>query len=606
MQLEAGALPVGVAGPSLPAPRRAWRRTRVLLGSGGARVGAAILLVVGLCAVAPGWLAPADPNEQNLLARFTRPGARAADGTLAVLGTDQLGRDILSRVVHGAKTSVLIGLSAVLVAGALGTGLGLVAGMRGGAWDHVIMRLADMQFAFPFILLAITVIGVLGASVRNIILVVGLSNWCAYARVVRAETLATREKAFVDAARALGVPLGSIVRRHVLPNVSASLIVVATFGVAGAILTEAGLSFLGLGVPLAIPSWGGMLAEGRQFIDTRYWLALFPGAALFATVMGINLVGDALRDALDPYLQTRHTRSSVDRLYERRPSMTRPETTPRPRRLRRGSSGPSRSPPSSRRRRGRPPAQPKPVVVVQSGEAATLDWHMHCDKNAHEPDRQIFDTLLRRNLKTLQLEGNLAESWRLVNDTTWQFKLRRNVKFHNGEPFDAAAVKFSIERMLNPQQAAPGRTSIATIDHVDVVDPPDGQRHHQDALPAPARADEPGALRHRRHRAAEVPGAGRRRRLRRQARRDRALQVRRVGEGRPARAGGLQGLPSRAGRDRPAGLPADPRAHDARGRAPVRPGGPRERRAAGPGRQGAGERRGPRRRSRRWAASSSC
>jgi peptide/nickel transport system substrate-binding protein len=116
-------------------------------------------------------------------------------------------------------------------------------------------------------------------------------------------------------------------------------------------------------------------------------------------------------------------------------------------------------------------SQPKPVVVVQSGEAATLDWHMHCDKNAHEPDRQIFDTLLRRNLKTLQLEGNLAESWRVVNDTTWQFKLKRNVKFHNGEPFDAAAVKFSIERMLNPKQGAPGRTSIATIDHVDVVDP---------------------------------------------------------------------------------------------------------------------------------------
>src|SRR5260370_12206458 len=114
--------------------------------------------------------------------------------------------------------------------------------------------------------------------------------------------------------------------------------------------------------------------------------------------------------------------------------------------------------------------QPKPVVVIQSGEAATLDWHMHCDKNAHEPDRQIFDTLLRRNVKTLQLEGNLAEAWRAVNETTWQFKLKRGVKFHNGEPFDAAAVKFSVERMLNPKQAAPGRTSIATIDHVDIVD----------------------------------------------------------------------------------------------------------------------------------------
>ena len=314
MHVDADALPTRVAAPVLPRSGRAWRRARILLGSGGARVGTAILLLVGTCAAVPRWLAPADPNEQNLLGRFTRPATRAADGTLAILGTDQLGRDILSRVVHGAKTSALIGLSAVLLAGAVGTSLGLLSGMRGGLWDHAVMRLADMQFAFPFILLAITVIGMLGASVRNIILVVGLSNWVAYARVVRAETLAIREKAYVDAARALGVPLGAIVWRHVLPNVSASLIVVATFGVAGAILTEAGLSFLGLGVPLAIPSWGGMLAEGRQFVDTRYWLALFPGAALFVTVMGINLLGDALRDALDPYLQTRHTRSSVDRL----------------------------------------------------------------------------------------------------------------------------------------------------------------------------------------------------------------------------------------------------------------------------------------------------
>jgi peptide/nickel transport system permease protein len=193
----------------------------------------------------------------------------------------------------------------------VGTSLGLTAGMRGGMSDHLIMRLADMQFAFPFILLAITVIGVLGPSVRNIILVVGLANWATYARVVRAETLAVRERAYVDAARSLGLSRPRIVWRHILPNVSASLIVVATFGVAGAILTEAGLSFLGLGVPLAIPSWGGMLAEGRQFVDTRYWLALFPGAALFVTVMAINLLGDALRDALDPYLTTR---KAVDHL----------------------------------------------------------------------------------------------------------------------------------------------------------------------------------------------------------------------------------------------------------------------------------------------------
>jgi peptide/nickel transport system permease protein len=292
-------------------PRRSRRRIRTLLASLGARFGAAVLVLVAACAVAPGVLAPADPGEQRLLARFTPPAARTAEGELAVLGTDQLGRDILSRLVHGARTSVLIGLSAVLLAGLVGTGLGLVAGVRGGLADHAIMRLADMQFAFPFILLAITVIGILGASIRNIILVVGLSNWVAYARVVRAETLAVREKTYVEAARGLGLSLPRIVLRHILPNVSASLLVVATFGVAGAILTEAGLSFLGLGVPLHIPSWGGMLAEGRQFVDTRYWLALFPGAALFLTVMAINLLGDALRDALDPYLQARR---SVDQL----------------------------------------------------------------------------------------------------------------------------------------------------------------------------------------------------------------------------------------------------------------------------------------------------
>jgi peptide/nickel transport system permease protein len=288
-----------------------WRRTRVFLASAGARFGAVVVLLIALCAAAPGLLAPADPNAQELLARFTPPARRTAAGTLAVLGTDQLGRDVLSRVVHSARTSVLIGLAAVAVAGAAGVSLGLLAGFRGGLADHVIMRLADMQLAFPFILLAITLIGVLGPSVRNIVLVVGLASWVGYARVVRAETLAFRERACVDAARALGLPDWRIVWRYVLPNVSASLIVVATFGVAGAILTEAGLSFLGLGVPLHIPSWGGMLAEGRQFVDTRYWLALFPGAALFLTVMAINFLGDALRDALDPYLQVR---KSVDQL----------------------------------------------------------------------------------------------------------------------------------------------------------------------------------------------------------------------------------------------------------------------------------------------------
>ena len=282
--------------PASALPDRPSRSLRTLRASGGARVGTVILVVVGICAVAPHLLAPFDPTEQRLLARFTPPLTRAADGTLAVLGTDQLGRDILSRLIYGARTSSLIGFLAVLL-----------AGVRGGASDHTVMRLADMQLAFPFILLAITVIGILGPSIRNLILVVGLSNWAAYARVVRAETLAVRERPYVEAARSLGLPVPRIVLRHILPNVSASLMVVATFGIAGAILTEAGLSFLGLGVPVAIPSWGGMLAEGRQYVDTRYWLALFPGAALFMTVMAINLVGDTLRDTLDPYLYARRS-----------------------------------------------------------------------------------------------------------------------------------------------------------------------------------------------------------------------------------------------------------------------------------------------------------
>lgn len=302
-----GVIPSGLVAPG----GASWRRTRGFLASARARFGAAVILLVGVCALGPGLLAPTDPNEQQLLARFTPPATRTAEGRVAVLGTDQLGRDVLSRVIYSAKTSVLIGLSAVLLAGAVGTALGLVAGFRGGLADQVIMCFADMQLAFPFLLLAIAVIGVLGQSIRNIILVVGLANWVAYARVVRAETLAIRERAYVDAARSLGLPSLGIVGRHILPNVSASLIVVATFGVAAAILAEAGLSFLGLGVPLDIPSWGGMLADGRQFVDTRYWLALFPGAALFLTVMAINLLGDALRDALDPYLQIR---KSVDQL----------------------------------------------------------------------------------------------------------------------------------------------------------------------------------------------------------------------------------------------------------------------------------------------------
>jgi peptide/nickel transport system permease protein len=297
-----------LAWPSTPAGRvrGAHQLVRALT---PVRISALVVAAALACAVAPHLLAPADPNTVQLLARFAPPFSRSAFGGAHVLGTDQLGRDILSRLVYGARTSMLIAGAAVLFAGVLGTLLGLTAAIRGGLADHLIMRLADMQFAFPFILLAITIIGIFGQSIPNVILVVGLSNWVAYARVVRAETLAVREKAYVEAARALGMTVPRIVRRHVFPNVCASLIVIATFGMAASILAEAGLSFLGLGVPLKMPSWGGMLADGRQYLDTEYWLALFPGATLFLTVLAVNLLGDGLRDALDPYVRTRRASS---------------------------------------------------------------------------------------------------------------------------------------------------------------------------------------------------------------------------------------------------------------------------------------------------------
>jgi peptide/nickel transport system permease protein len=221
------------------------------------------------------------------------------------LGTDQLGRDILSRVIHSARTSVVIGLMVVLVSGTIGVTIGMLSGYLRGIVDDVLMRLADIQLAFPFILLAIAIIGVLGNSVRNVIVAVGIANWVIYARVVRGETLAVREKAYVEAARSIGASNLRLVLVHILPNVSPSIIVISTFGVASAILAEAGLSFLGLGVPLNVPTWGSMLADGRRFVDTSWWLAVFPGLAIFVTVLAINLLGDYLRDTLDPYVQVR-------------------------------------------------------------------------------------------------------------------------------------------------------------------------------------------------------------------------------------------------------------------------------------------------------------
>lgn len=261
-----------------------------------------IAVAVVVAAFAPA-LAPSDPVKNRLLDRLTPPMWAQGGSPRHPLGTDTLGRDVLSRLLHGARISLTVGLAAVLVAGVVGVGLGLVAGYRGGWADDLLMRLGDIQLAFPVLLLGVAVISVLGASLINMILVLGASGWVTYARIARGETLSLKERDFVAAARALGAPARHVVVRHLLPNVLPSLMVVATFSVARTIIAEASLSFLGLGLPPPAPSWGAMLDEGRNYVTTGWWLALFPGLAILLLVLAINLCGDWLRDALDPRME---------------------------------------------------------------------------------------------------------------------------------------------------------------------------------------------------------------------------------------------------------------------------------------------------------------
>jgi peptide/nickel transport system permease protein len=260
-----------------------------------------VLLLAVVAGLAP-WLAPHDPTRQSLPTRLAAPTLAGADGKSHLLGTDHLGRDVLSRVVWGAQVSLLVGFSAVAVGGLLGGGLGLLAGFRGGWVDTVVMTLADAQLAFPFILLAIGIIAVLGPSVPTLIVVIGVSGWVAYARVLRSQVLALRSREFVDAIRALGGSVARVVARHVLPNVVSSLVVLATLELARAIVLEATLSFLGLGVQPPTPSWGGMIHEGREYLDSAWWIAIFPGLVLMVTSLVVSRTGDWLRDLLDPTL----------------------------------------------------------------------------------------------------------------------------------------------------------------------------------------------------------------------------------------------------------------------------------------------------------------
>ncbi|OGK76544.1 MAG: peptide ABC transporter permease [Candidatus Rokubacteria bacterium GWF2_70_14] len=265
--------------------------------------GVGFVLLVAAVAVAAPWLAPHDPIRQSLRARLAAPTLEAADGKAHLLGTDHLGRDVLSRVIYGARVSLLVGFAAVLVGGAIGSALGIVAGFRGGWADSIIMTLADAQLAFPFILLAIGIIAVLGPSFPTLVVVIGLSGWVAYARILRSQVLSLRSREFVDAVHALGGSVLRIVVRHVLPNVLSSLVVIATLELARAIVLEATLSFLGLGVQPPTPSWGGMVHEGREYLDSAWWISTWPGLILMATSIVVSRTGDWLRDLLDPTLK---------------------------------------------------------------------------------------------------------------------------------------------------------------------------------------------------------------------------------------------------------------------------------------------------------------
>lgn len=268
-----------------------------------ALVGLAVIVVSAALATLAPALAPADPARNDLLARLTPPAWMVGGSWAHPLGTDTLGRDVVSRLLYGARVSLVVGFSAVVLAGVLGVLLGLVSGYYGGRLDDALMRLGDVQLAFPALVLAIAVLAVVGSGLGNVVLVLGVTGWVTYARIARGETLSLRHREFVEGARALGARDAEILWRHVLPNVLPSITVVATFSVARTIIAEASLSFLGLGIPPPAPSWGAMLDEGRNYLTTGWWLALFPGLAILAVVLGINVVGDWLRDTLDPRLE---------------------------------------------------------------------------------------------------------------------------------------------------------------------------------------------------------------------------------------------------------------------------------------------------------------
>jgi peptide/nickel transport system permease protein len=274
------------------APASRWRQWRSLEFILGAVLTGAMLLLVLLSV----WIFPDRGSAMDLAARLTHPFSNGA----YILGTDPLGRDVLARVLVGGRISLMVGLLSVLGASVLGVGIGLIAGYYRGFWDMLLMRCVDVQLALPFILVALTFISILGGGLGNIILFMIVSQWVQYARLVRGMVLSVREREFVQAARSFGVRDLAMIRHHILPNVIGPVIILMTLNVANNILLESSLTFLGLGVDPQIPSWGGMLADGRTYLQSAWWVSVFPGVAIMLTVLGLNLLGDWLRDRIDP------------------------------------------------------------------------------------------------------------------------------------------------------------------------------------------------------------------------------------------------------------------------------------------------------------------
>jgi len=269
-----------------------------------ALIGAIIVTIVIISALLAPFISPHDPNESDLSKRLLPPSWEEKGVQEHFLGTDHLGRDILSRIIYGTRISLIVGIITVLISGIFGTILGLIGGYYRGFIDSFLMRLTEIQLAFPFILLALAIMAVLGPGLKNVIIVLSITGWVMYTRLVRGEVLLIRELEYVKATKALGQKSRKIIFKHILPNVFPTIIVVGTLRIANMIIAEASLTFLGLGVESSIPTWGSMLADGRNYITTSWWVAAFPGIAIMLTVLGINLLGDWLRDVLDPRLKT--------------------------------------------------------------------------------------------------------------------------------------------------------------------------------------------------------------------------------------------------------------------------------------------------------------